>query len=65
MDEITKMEGSDTANYHKRVLKKPADTLKLPNLTFQIIRRTIATLSQTKGRPKATQGLLRQSRSLT
>jgi hypothetical protein len=47
------------------VLKKLADTLNLPNLTFQIIRRTIATLSQTKGHPKATQGMMRHSRVAT
>ena len=52
----------DTGNYRKRVLKKLADTLNLPNLTFQIIRRTIATLSQTKGHIKAMQGLLRHAR---
>lgn len=55
----------DTGNYRKRVLKKLAETLNLPNLTFQIIRRTIATLSQTKGHAKATQGLLRHSRVAT
>lgn len=44
------------------MLKKLADTLNLPNLTFQIIRRTFATLSQTKGHIKATQGLLRHAR---
>jgi len=47
------------------VLKRLADTLNLPNLTFQIIRRTIATLSQTKGHVKATQGLLRHARTPT
>jgi integrase len=55
----------DTGNYRKRVLKKLADTLNLPNLTFQIIRRTIASLSQTKGHPKATQGMMRHSRVST
>ncbi len=55
----------DTGNYRKRVLKKLADTLNLPNLTFQIIRRTIATLSQTKGHAKATQGMMRHSRVAT
>ena len=55
----------DTGNYRKRVLKQLADTLNLPNLTFQIIRRMIATLSQTKGHVKATQGLLRHSRMPT
>lgn len=55
----------DTGNYRKRVLKQLADILDLPNLTFQIIRRTIATLSQTKGHVKATQGLLRHARTPT
>ena len=55
----------DTGNYRKRVLKQLADTLNLPNLTFQIIRRTIATLSQTKGHSKATQGMMRHSRVAT
>ena len=41
------------------------DTLNLPNLTFQIICRTIATLSQTKGHAKATQGMMRHSRVAT
>lgn len=45
--------------------KKLADTLNLPNLTSQIIRRTIATLSQTKGHAKATQGMMRHSRVAT
>ena len=39
----------DTANFRRRVLKQLATVLNLPNLTFQIIRRTIATLSQKKG----------------
>jgi integrase len=52
----------DTDNYRKRVLKQLAEILILPNLTFQIIRRTIATLSQTKGHIKSTQGLLRHAR---
>jgi hypothetical protein len=34
----------------------------LAKLTFQVIRRTIATLSQTKGGIKATQGMLRHDR---
>jgi integrase len=55
----------DTGNYRKRVLKRLAETLNLPNLTFQIIRRTIATLSQTKGHVKSTQGLLRHARTPT
>lgn len=55
----------DTGNYRKRVLKRLAEILNLSNLTFQIIRRTIATLSQTKGHVKATQGLLRHARTPT
>jgi integrase len=55
----------DTGNYRKRVLKRLAGILDLPNLTFQIIRRTIATLSQTKGHVKSTQGLLRHARTPT
>lgn len=55
----------DTGNYRRRVLKKLAESLNLPNLTFQIIRRTIATLSQTKGHVKSTQGLLRHARTPT
>lgn len=55
----------DTDNYRKRVLKRLAEILDLPNLTFQIIRRTMATLSQTKGGPKATQGMMRHSRMPT
>ena len=55
----------DSGNFRKRVLKRLAEILDLPNLTFQIIRRTIATLSQTKGHVKATQGLLRHARTPT
>lgn len=55
----------DGGNYRKRVLHQLAEILDLPNLTFQIIRRTIATLSQTKGSVKATQGLLRHARTPT
>jgi integrase len=42
----------DTDNYRKRVLHKIARDLKLPKLTFQVIRRTIATLAQKKGTVK-------------
>ncbi len=55
----------DSGNFRKRALKRLAEILDLPNLTFQIIRRTIATLSQTKGHVKATQGLLRHARTPT
>jgi hypothetical protein len=47
------------------VLHWLAEILDLPTLTFQIIRRTIATLSQTKGHVKATQGLLLHTRTPT
>jgi integrase len=39
----------DTDNYRKRVLHRLARDLKLPKLTFQVIRRTIATLAQRRG----------------
>jgi hypothetical protein len=37
----------------------------LPKLTFQVIRRTIATLAQKKGTVKDVQGVLRHSRTAT
>jgi len=52
----------DTNNYRKRVLGKIKETLNLPKLTFQVIRRTVATLSQHHGTVKDTQGLLRHAR---
>lgn len=55
----------DTGNYRKRVLHKLARDLGLPKLTFQVIRRTIATLAQKKGTVKDIQGLLRHSRAAT
>lgn len=55
----------DPGNYLKRVLKKLARELKLPKLTFQVIRRTIATLGQTKGTVKSVQGMLRHNRTAT
>jgi integrase len=39
--------------------------LGLPKLTFQVIRRTIATLGQKKGTPKDIQSLLRHSKLAT
>jgi len=42
-----------------------ADDLELPKLTFQVIRRTIATLAQKKGTVKDIQGLMRHSRTAT
>ena len=55
----------DPNNYRKRTLHKLARDLKLPKLTFQVIRRTIATLAQKKGTVKDVQGLLRHSRAAT
>ena len=39
--------------------------MSLPKLTFQVIRRTIATLAQKKGTVKDVQGVLRHSRTAT
>lgn len=55
----------DTDNYRKRVLHNLARDLSLPKLTFQVIRRTIATLAQKKGTVKDVQGVLRHSRTAT
>jgi hypothetical protein len=55
----------DSSNYRKRVLHKLADELELPKLTFQVIRRTIATLAQNKGTVKDVQGMMRHSRTAT
>jgi hypothetical protein len=40
-----------------------AEELGLPKLTFQVIRRTIATLAQKIGTVKDVQGLIRHSRA--
>jgi integrase len=55
----------DSSNYRKRVLHKLAEELELPKLTFQVIRRTIATLAIKKGDVKDVQGVLRHSRTAT
>jgi integrase len=55
----------DTGNYRRRVLHKFAKELGLPKLTFQVIRRTIATLARKKGDVKDVQGVLRHSRTAT
>ena len=55
----------DTDNYRKRVLHTLAERLGLPKLTFQVIRRTIATLAQHLGSVKDVQGLLRHMRAPT
>ena len=53
----------DPSNFRKRVLHKLAEELELPKLTFQVIRRTIATLAE--GHVKGVQGMMRHSRSST
>ncbi len=55
----------DTDNYRKRVLHSLAERLGLPKLTFQVIRRTVATLAQHLGSVKDVQGLLRHMRAPT
>jgi integrase len=55
----------DANNYRKRVLHKLARELDLPKLTFQVIRRTIATLGKTKGHVKDIQGMMRHSKAST
>lgn len=54
-----------TDNYRARVLKKPAETLGLAKLNFQVLRRTMATLAQTKGGVKDVQGVLGHSKADT
>jgi len=55
----------DATNYRNRVLHKLAEQLGLPKLTFQVIRRTIATLAKDKGHVKDIQGMMRHSRLAT
>lgn len=47
------------------MLHKLAEQLGLPKLTFQVIRRTIATLAKDKGHVKDIQGMMRHSRLAT
>ena len=54
----------DPQNYRKK-MRKLGEDLGLPKLTFQVIRRTIATLAQKKATPKDVQGVLRHSRLAT
>jgi len=54
-----------TGNYRSRVLKKLAEELQLPKLNFQVLRRTMATLAQTKGGVKDVQGILGHSKADT
>jgi integrase len=55
----------DSSNYRKRILHKLAEELDLPKLTFQVIRRTIATLGKTKGHVKDIQGIMRHTKAST
>jgi integrase len=55
----------DSSNYRKRVLHKLAEELGLPKLTFQVIRRTMATLAKDMGHVKDIQGMMRHSRLAT
>jgi integrase len=54
-----------TDNYRARVLKKLAAKLGLAKLNFQVLRRTMATLAQTKGGIKDVQGVLGHSKTDT
>ncbi len=53
----------DSSNYRHRVLHKLAEELELPKLTFQVIRRTIATLAP--GHIKGIQGMMRHTKAST
>ncbi|HEX4030968.1 MAG TPA: tyrosine-type recombinase/integrase [Terracidiphilus sp.] len=55
----------DSSNFRHRVLHTLAEELDLPKLTFQVIRRTIATLGKTKGHVKDIQGMMRHSKAST
>ena len=55
----------DPANYRNRVLKPLAEALELPKLTFQVLRRTMATRAQSLGSVKDIQAHLRHSRADT
>jgi integrase len=54
-----------TDNYRTRVLQPLAKKLGLPKLNFQVLRRTVATLAQTKGGVKDVQGVLGHSKADT
>ena len=54
-----------TDNYRGRALKKPAEMLGLAKLNIQVLRRTMATLGQTKGGVKDGQGVLGHSKADT
>ena len=54
-----------TDNYRVRVLRNLARELGLSKLNFQVLRRTMATLAQTKGGVKDVQGVLGHSKADT
>src|SRR5260370_13751759 len=55
----------DTGNYRSRILIPLAEKLGLPQLNFQVLRRTMATLAQGKGSVKDIQAHLRHSKADT
>jgi integrase len=55
----------DTSNYRSRILKPLAETLDIPKLNFQVLRRTMATRAQNLGSVKDIQSHLRHSRADT
>jgi integrase len=55
----------DSNNYRNRVLHGLAKEVAVPNLTFQVVPRTMATRVQKKGTAKDIQGVLRHSRIAT
>ena len=55
----------DTGNYRNRILIPLAEKLGLPQLNFQVLRRTMATLAQGKGSVKDIQAHLRHSKADT
>ena len=55
----------DPGNYRNRVLEPLAEALNLPKLTFQVLRRTMATRAQNLGSVKDIQAHLRHSRADT
>lgn len=59
--------GGDTPirEHCARVLKKLGEKLGLTKLNFQVLRRTMATLAQTKGGIKDVQGILGHSKADT
>jgi site-specific recombinase XerD len=46
----------DPSNFRKRILHQLAEELELPKLTFQVVRRTIATRAE--GDVKGLQGMM-------